>query len=327
MTPSERAAFVAGYELAREDAAKACERWFGCTSLGADIRKLTPPASPPAPEASGDKAAAPVCSTCNDTHRMPFGEDHADVMCTRCPTPCRRCRAGGNGPYCATTPCACLCHLSAAFIDGMRPAVERQRAEQYGNTKPAPSTADTLPTPVVPDDVSAEARIAGLLTRAEKAEADLFNARTGHEAMRQQRDETKADRDALRTRLAASLAAEHEAQAHASRLDREHEASVRRWQETVAAVRKQVDELQAERAQYYNVFGMAPALRVALSKWLALSEEQRGYAIYQLDDICADLAKEGDDRANDTAAIRRATDLLRAASAPDSAAGVAAKEG
>lgn len=32
------------------------------------------------------------------------------VMCTRCPTPCQKCRAGGNGPYCENTPCVCVCH-------------------------------------------------------------------------------------------------------------------------------------------------------------------------------------------------------------------------
>lgn len=50
-----------------------------------------------------------VCETCDDTHWMPFGD--GTMLCTRCPVPCHRCRAGGNGPYCATTPCACGCHL------------------------------------------------------------------------------------------------------------------------------------------------------------------------------------------------------------------------
>jgi chromosome segregation ATPase len=49
-----------------------------------------------------------VCSTCNDTHLMSLGDD--EVMCTRCPRPCQKCRAGGNGAYCSTTPCACDCH-------------------------------------------------------------------------------------------------------------------------------------------------------------------------------------------------------------------------
>lgn len=49
-----------------------------------------------------------VCSTCNDTHRMLLAG--SEVMCTRCPKPCQRCRAGGNGPYCEVTPCPCACH-------------------------------------------------------------------------------------------------------------------------------------------------------------------------------------------------------------------------
>lgn len=55
-----------------------------------------------------------VCMTCRDTHTMMLGD--RDVMCTRCPTPCERCRSrtpgAGPGPYCATTPCACGCHGS-----------------------------------------------------------------------------------------------------------------------------------------------------------------------------------------------------------------------
>lgn len=53
----------------------------------------------------------PICKVCNDTHRMPWSnEDMPEVMCTFCPTPCQRCRAGGNGPYCEKTPCSCSCH-------------------------------------------------------------------------------------------------------------------------------------------------------------------------------------------------------------------------
>lgn len=48
--------------------------------------------------------------TSNDTHVMALGE--RDAMCTRCPTPCESCR-GGQGPYCATTPCLCSCHVPA----------------------------------------------------------------------------------------------------------------------------------------------------------------------------------------------------------------------
>lgn len=52
----------------------------------------------------------PVCSTCEDTHLMPLGEDR-QVMCTRCPVPCRKCATdNGVGAYCSTTPCGCGCH-------------------------------------------------------------------------------------------------------------------------------------------------------------------------------------------------------------------------
>lgn len=60
-------------------------------------------AATPAPAAA---TPPPVCSTCNDTHRMTVG-----VPCTRCPVPCERCRSGPPpGPFCATTPCSCSCH-------------------------------------------------------------------------------------------------------------------------------------------------------------------------------------------------------------------------
>lgn len=52
--------------------------------------------------------AAPVCSTCNGMHFMSLRE--RQVPCTACPTPCGKCRGGGVGPYCETTPCACACH-------------------------------------------------------------------------------------------------------------------------------------------------------------------------------------------------------------------------
>ena len=88
----------------------------------------TPPpitdAATPAPVAAG----APVCSTCGDTHMMPFGENRREVMCTHCPVPCDKCiRPFGRGPYCETTPCSCACHpkptsrtTSAARVPGAR---------------------------------------------------------------------------------------------------------------------------------------------------------------------------------------------------------------
>lgn len=51
----------------------------------------------------------PVCDVCNDSHMMTL-EDQGDVMCTRCPVPCQKCRVGGRGPYCENTPCGCNCH-------------------------------------------------------------------------------------------------------------------------------------------------------------------------------------------------------------------------
>lgn len=62
------------------------------------------------------RAGAPICSTCGDTHMMTLHSDVGDereVMCTRCPTPCQECRAGGNGPFCGSTPCDCPCHADA----------------------------------------------------------------------------------------------------------------------------------------------------------------------------------------------------------------------
>lgn len=59
-----------------------------------------------------DPKPAPVCARCDDTHTVHL-EDRSQ-MCTACPVPCSECRQGGNGPYCATTPCACACHTKAA---------------------------------------------------------------------------------------------------------------------------------------------------------------------------------------------------------------------
>src|SRR5690242_17955735 len=62
-----------------------------------------------------------VCSTCDDTHEMTLHRPNGDerkVMCTSCPVPCERCRAGGNGPYCTTPRCACDCHGGALLTRG-----------------------------------------------------------------------------------------------------------------------------------------------------------------------------------------------------------------
>jgi hypothetical protein len=68
-------------------------------------------------ERTAGQQAGPVCQTCNDTHLMRLydietGEDR-EAMCTHCPVPCAKCRQGGTGPFCATTPCGCECHKSA----------------------------------------------------------------------------------------------------------------------------------------------------------------------------------------------------------------------
>ena len=85
---------------------------------------------------------SPVCETCNDTHLMPYGGDR--VMCTRCPVPCQRCRAGGTGAFCGKTLCECQCHydqrrvreLLDASADGQ--AAERARIVAWIRSGHAP---------------------------------------------------------------------------------------------------------------------------------------------------------------------------------------------
>jgi hypothetical protein len=60
----------------------------------------------------GMEKSEPVCSVCNDTHRMQLGEH--EVMCTHCPVPCSGCRIGA---YCENTPCGCPCHFSRTALD------------------------------------------------------------------------------------------------------------------------------------------------------------------------------------------------------------------
>lgn len=75
------------------------------------LPKVRPRAEQPEPaeqQAETPAPAKPVCSTCCDTHRMTLHE--REVMCTRCPVPCERCRSKPQGPYCAVTPCPCECH-------------------------------------------------------------------------------------------------------------------------------------------------------------------------------------------------------------------------
>lgn len=63
-----------------------------------------------------------VCKVCFDTHMMDLGEERGTGMCTHCPIPCQKCRAGGNGPYCASTPCSCACHPKPAHGSGPDPS-------------------------------------------------------------------------------------------------------------------------------------------------------------------------------------------------------------
>ncbi len=59
-------------------------------------------------EATGP-STAPICSACNDTHRM---KSRPEWACTSCPSPCQKCRQGGTGAFCEKTPCACACHAN-----------------------------------------------------------------------------------------------------------------------------------------------------------------------------------------------------------------------
>jgi hypothetical protein len=100
------------------------------------------PSSPqPAPEKE------PVCATCRDTHRMSIGD--REVMCTHCPVPCHLCRLNGNGAYCASTPCACVCHRKPVNPDPDYPGesatlIENKRldAVEAGKQRTAPATPD-----------------------------------------------------------------------------------------------------------------------------------------------------------------------------------------
>jgi hypothetical protein len=65
---------------------------------------------------------APICTTCNDTHRARYPEDDQTAMCRHCPVPCVNC---GHGFYCAATPCACACHVRARDPRYIR--IEQQR--------------------------------------------------------------------------------------------------------------------------------------------------------------------------------------------------------
>lgn len=81
------------------------------TSLAMTIAKLD--AYVRASDDAERARTGPACTTCDDTHRMTLRD--AEVMCTRCPTPCHDCAGEhGRGGYCATTPCRCECHARKA---------------------------------------------------------------------------------------------------------------------------------------------------------------------------------------------------------------------
>lgn len=78
-------------------------------------RVLSRPIDPVVAEASKAGRAGPyACGDCLDGHRVWSYKRETWEMCTRCPTPCQTCRAGGTGPYCAATPCGCACHAKPA---------------------------------------------------------------------------------------------------------------------------------------------------------------------------------------------------------------------
>lgn len=55
----------------------------------------------------------PVCARCDDTHWMELEDSLGQWKrwpCTACPVPCQKCRVGGTGAFCGSTPCACTCH-------------------------------------------------------------------------------------------------------------------------------------------------------------------------------------------------------------------------
>lgn len=77
-------------------------------------------------EAQRTSEARPVCDRCNDTHTVK-GEERTS-LCTACPTPCDRCKAGA---YCATTPCSCSCHrASDPLLESVKNSVGDSRTNQ-----------------------------------------------------------------------------------------------------------------------------------------------------------------------------------------------------
>lgn len=107
----------------------------------------------PLGQVRGEEVVKPeaVCKICNDAHQMHFEETGTDRLCTHCPTPCQNCRAGGDGPYCETTPCPCDCHKKQPakeeeFRAGL-PAMALLKAHpewQYWHTDGGPKRVEGL---------------------------------------------------------------------------------------------------------------------------------------------------------------------------------------
>jgi hypothetical protein len=120
---------------------------------------------------------APICSACNDTHRM---KTRPEWACTSCPTPCQKCRQGGNGPFCEKTPCACTCHATQHQYAGRRSAGptggQRQALCMYG---PEPASASLEET--IRDQ---QARYGDAIVTLRKVEAYVRDWREGDNAFR-----------------------------------------------------------------------------------------------------------------------------------------------
>lgn len=121
---------------------------------------------------------APVCATCNDTHQMPFHGGKAN--CTRCPSPCQECRAGGNGAYCTTTPCACKCHVPAPEpkpwfreheVQVSPEVLSRSTADEFAEPTQLEPTTDGRPSPLLIRS------IASICAERDQLRADLQEAR------------------------------------------------------------------------------------------------------------------------------------------------------
>lgn len=73
-------------------------------------------------ETTTEAATKVVCGLCNDTHEVFSAQLEREVMCTSCPTPCRKCaNHEGRGAYCSKTPCDCDCGHHGFYSRGNSP--------------------------------------------------------------------------------------------------------------------------------------------------------------------------------------------------------------